>query len=383
MNGLGSIFRTVLESLRFGADDPRLAIISFALVAAFVGLLVVIGFLIQAMWRDRGDRRSSGLPVRDARGTIIGTVVVVVAVGLLVGLADRYLTRPEVCGSCHPAQYDSAFGSTHESVRCVSCHRQPGALGFVLGQIDYVRWAYVEVSQRGPKASDPLPPQAAIANRSCVNCHRAVVSEMVYDDVIRVRHEDFLERPCTECHNAVGHGDSVGIPAQVAMNVCLNCHDARQLSAECALCHEGDVARAAQRSSPRAGPIKVAAPTGTNCRGCHEADTCDECHGTEMPHQPGWMPGHARPAFEQPNMCWRCHPSGELRNAGPPPYAMCNQCHRFPGPHGPTSEWVVRHGAAAAKAPGVFGRTRCSLCHTNERFCDLCHEGRREKVDYE
>lgn len=382
MNAVRDLVRTIFESVRFGADDPRLAIIAFAAIAAFVGLVVVLAFIVSAAWRSRGERRPSGLPVRDARTTIITATAVVLSVGLVLGLGAQYLARPDVCARCHPDQRSSALGSSHAGVGCVGCHRQPGVLGFLQGQIDYSRWLLVAASERGTRSAESRVLQAPVANRSCMRCHGAIASEVLAGDVLRVRHEDFLVRPCVECHNTAGHGDAVRIPARAAMNVCLSCHDARQVSAECGLCHVGDVARAAQRSSPRAAPIKVAAPTGTDCRGCHDTEACNECHGTEMPHPPDWMPGHARPAFEDPEMCWRCHPGGDLRTAGPHPYAMCNRCHRFPGPHGPTQEWVARHGAAAAKAPGVFGRTRCSLCHTNERFCDLCHEGRREEVDY-
>ncbi len=383
MNELRDVMRAIVESVRFGVDDPRLALIAFAVLAALVGVVVVLVLVGQASWRARGERRARGLPVTDARTTIVTAAVVLVSLGLAFGLGARYLARPDVCARCHQTQHVSAVESSHAGVGCVSCHRQPGVLGFVQGQIDYSRWLLVTLRERDDRPVGGRGLQASVANRSCMRCHGAVASEVMVDNVLRVRHEDFLVRPCVECHNTVGHGETVRIPAGAAMNVCLTCHDARQVSAECGLCHVGDVAAAAQRSSPRAAPIRVATPTGTDCRGCHDTTSCNECHGTEMPHPPGWMPGHARPAFEQPDMCWRCHPGGDARTGGPHPYAMCNRCHRFPGPHGPTAEWVASHGAAAAKAPGVWGRTRCSLCHTNERFCDLCHEGRRERMDYQ
>jgi hypothetical protein len=383
MNGLRGVFRIALENLRFGADDPRLALLSFAAIAAVIALIVVIVLLAQAVWKGRADRGPAGLPLGDSRGVIVTVVVVGSAVALAFGLGAAYLSRPDVCARCHQVQAEGAAGSTHAGVGCVSCHREPGPLGFVLGQIDYARWLVTAAQSGGVAASSLLTLQSAVANRACIRCHEAGIEGVIADDVIRVRHEDFLNRRCVECHGAVGHGDSVSTPASATMNTCLSCHDGRQVSSECSLCHMGDVALAAQRSSPRAGPIKVAAPTGTDCRGCHDVEGCNDCHGTEMPHPPDWMPGHARPAFEDPDVCWRCHPGGDSRTGGPHPYVMCNECHRFPGPHGSTQQWVASHGAAAAKAPGVFGRTRCSLCHTNERFCDLCHEGRREKVDYE
>jgi len=383
MSAARELGRTVFESLRFGGADPRLTLISYALVAALIALAALVVLFGHAAWRSMRERGPAGLPVRDARARAGFVAAIVVSLALLLGLGSHYLSRPAVCARCHASWSQSTVGSSHEGVSCVSCHRDPGVLGFVAGHVDYARWLTATLRAGGFEESDERRYHVRLSNRSCVRCHADVTSDVVEDDAIRVRHEDFLERPCIDCHNVVGHGDRVRIPARATMNICLTCHDARQVSAECGMCHVGDVARAARRTSPRAAPIKVAAPTGTDCRGCHDTASCNECHGTEMPHPPDWMPGHARPAFEWPDICWRCHASGELRSAGPPPYSMCNRCHRFPGPHGPTEQWVARHGAAAAKEPGVFGRTRCRLCHTNERFCDLCHDGRSERVDYE
>lgn len=381
MNGTRTLWSGVIETLTRGSDDPRIVAISFAAAAVVLAVLVATALLI-ASWTRATRRKGPGLPGLARRRSAYLGPVVVVSVALLLAISASYLGRSDTCMLCHEPAGVSHRAASHASVACVGCHREPGITGFIVGQADMAR-RIAATAAAGWRPPEPGQGSATLASRSCLlRCHGEVRSGTSSDGVIVVRHADLLDRPCAECHNTVGHGDQVRLATRPDMRICLSCHDGRQVSAQCATCHVGDVAYAARRATPRTPAIKVAAPTGTNCRGCHETDTCNECHGVEMPHPPDWMPGHARPAFEQPNVCWRCHAGPEYHDTGPHPYAMCNQCHRFPGPHGSSADWRRRHGAAAAKAPDIIGRTRCGLCHTNPRFCDLCHEGRQERVDY-
>jgi hypothetical protein len=378
MSQLSAIWRSLSETLVRGSGDTRVLILSFAIAAIAVSLLLIVVLVVIGSVRRSADG-GAGLPDSHRRRRWELVLAPALSVLLLLALGTEYLGRSEMCARCHAEAHTSSETATHASVACIECHRQPGALGFVAGQVDYVRC--VVGAMGGSSQQDQLR-NVNVASRSCLRCHSAMESGVFTDGVINVRHVDFLQRPCTDCHNTVGHGEFVAIPRRPDMRVCLTCHDARQVSAECSMCHVGDVAYAARRAEPRPSAIKVAAPVGTNCRGCHDTTACNDCHGVEMPHPPDWMPGHARPAFVQPEVCWRCHAGPTQRDSGPHPYALCNRCHRFPGPHGSSASWRAKHGAAANKAPGIIGRTRCSLCHTNERFCDVCHEGRRERVDY-
>ena len=380
MNGVGTPWGTIVETVTRGSDDPRIVAITFAVLAVALGLVVTVVLLVSSLNRS-SKVRGPGLPGTAGRGNRFLVPAIMASVLVLVAVSSTYAGRSQTCAHCHEDTPATRTGTPHETLACIRCHREPGVFGFVVGHADVARWVAVtaaggwQVPERGQRAS--------ISSRACLRCHDGIRSGIVTDGVIRVRHASFPERPCTDCHNTIAHGAHVPMPVRPDMRICLTCHDARQVAADCTTCHIGDVALAARRATPRTPAIKTAARTGTDCRGCHETDSCNEqCHGVEMPHPPDWMPGHARPAFQRPSVCWRCHAGPELREAGAHPYAMCNRCHRFPGPHGDTAQWVRRHGAAAAKEPGIVGRTRCGLCHTNPRFCDVCHEGRQERVDY-
>ncbi|MDZ4064290.1 MAG: hypothetical protein U1E22_06420, partial [Coriobacteriia bacterium] len=101
----------------------------------------------------------------------------------------------------------------------------------------------------------------------------------------------------------------------------------------------------------------------TDCRGCHSIETCNDCHGLEMPHPREFAAtgAHAKQAgFEGQRLCVKCHDVEKF----------CNRCHQFGEAHGGAA-WRVEHGPQTA----AFGREVCEPCHHRSKdFCALCHE---------
>lgn len=375
MSDISSLVRGMIQAVRFGADDSRAVVLAFAVAAVIVALLAVAFTLISSLVSRGTSSERTGLP-RHARGT--GAVFLVAAASaVLFGVAvSHYSASSSVCVRCHEATTSVRANPAHEGVECVRCHVSPGVTGWVVGQVDYVRWLTAAVQRLEPFAEGD---EAFVSSRACLRCHDEIAEGVTTVGAVRVRHVDFLEQSCVGCHSDSGHRAVAA--GKSAMRACIGCHDGRAVAADCSMCHVGDIA-SVTAGEGRSRVTKVSAPMGTDCRGCHDVDACTECHGLEMPHPPGWMPGHAAPGLTEKRVCWRCHPGPDSPGHELNPYAMCNQCHRFPGPHGDPAAWVRDHGAAAEKRPGSTERRKCGLCHRREAFCDLCHEGRRERVDY-
>lgn len=370
--------RGISQTLRFSSDDYRLTAIAFAVVLAVVAIALLVVMVVRSGWVGHGARRS-GLPEKLGRDGELGIVVVALVLALLYSLSAAHVSRSAVCATCHDRQLATSVGSTHSQVGCVGCHRSPGVLGFVLWNTDYVRWF---LKSRNPRATIPVA-SSVPSTESCVNCHRSVVATVVVAQGMRVRHAELLHLSCTACHLGVGHDANNRAGGGSVMTVCISCHRSRRVKTDCDTCHIGDIASAGGLRTVDRAVTKVSTSFGTDCRGCHDTKRCRTCHGLEMPHPPGWVPSHARAGLVNKDVCWRCHPGPQSRLGIKYAYGMCNGCHRFPGPHGSPDQWIRNHGAAAMKRRSpARSVTRCGLCHRDERFCDLCHDGLREKVDY-
>jgi hypothetical protein len=256
--------------------------------------------------------------------------------------------------------YASWKTSTHAGTDCISCHQKPGLFGFVSYKLDRIDDVRIYLSRKGSE-----PTRVDVDSEACLTCHKDEVSKTFVSRSIRVRHRDFLDagQRCTLCHNTAGHGREVTNPKYPSMSLCTQCHNEKQVSADCRICHSKDVGTVITRGEERALYPTVEIGPPTTCRGCHSVESCNQCHGLELPHPVEWMDQalHAREAaFEKKELCLKCHS-----------LFTCNRCHKFPG-HDPTT-WKKDHAAATDD-------TGCRGCHMaprpTESFCGLCHPGR-------
>lgn len=377
--------------LRTPQADPGTTILVLSIFLVGLLLLVVLGLAVLPLLRGRrvGEEELKEEPLeaplppvespqvppglRRLDWTRIG--ILIAAIIVVLGTASYYISTPSFCANCHVVkkEYKSWTKSSHREVGCLACHQEPGVSGYLVQKASYLREALLFATNNYTE-----PTKSQVSNRTCNRCHWEVGRGTVVRYGIRVRHQDFLEKgyKCAGCHNTIAHGDNVPVQKFPTMDKCVICHDGKEVSADCNLCHAQTVKEARE---PRRELVKVAAEIPWHCRGCHAPQVekkCIDCHGLEMPHSPEFIRGkHARSAFTERSVCLRCH----IKET-----AFCNKCHVYPSPHGPEREWARLHGPAAKKTTLIevqledSGFIDCYLCHTRPNMCDACHVGQRE-----
>ena len=212
---------------------------------------------------------------------------------------------------------------------------------------------------------------ASEAFLNCTDCHNdldKVFKEGGAPD-LKYTHEMHFGKgvsECAVCHPANTHEpDKINKPT---MSRCFICHG---LGAEaiapgsCETCHppgmrqepdshlQGDWV--SMRHSEQAPEDQF------ECLTCHEQQTCDSCHGTEMPHPDEFKEElHPLVYFEDPQLCENCHAQPVDRRD------LCDTCHH---PQGPKDEgWVAFHPTAVKD----LGAGTCFQCHSDQT-CRTCH----------
>lgn len=385
-------------NLRQALNDPQadvdltITVVSIAVIALVLFLLSL--FTIYSLLSKKQRKRQQFLAdleyfsektetQKKKRTFRLAYVIILSAILLVAFISAPGILGNRLCTACHTHKKEIAShkGSTHKNISCLRCHQKPGISGFFSDSLDMLRMALVFVS------SEPEEPiEGRVDNAACLRCHKQVSAKTVVSKNLKVRHKDFMDTKCENCHESVGHKKER--IATTRMALCLPCHASKRVSTECSFCHKREAAyKKASDFTARLvkNPDRLVPPCGI----CHEGETeqsCMDCHGgIEMPHPPGWEEGgHARDAFVRKESCLRCHTIGKTRmafhqyplEAG----AFCNRCHDFPAPH--HANFIRTHGTEART--GITRLTfDCSKCHAGatysctvchrENFCKLCH----------
>lgn len=365
-------FITAIRSAVGGGDVVRNVIMA----AVFIILIGLLGASIVYMAqlsspKGRLDALLKESAERDRRPPWLVRLLGVLLVILAFSAATAYTNQPSGCVQCHRgAPAKQLAQSVHKGIACIACHGQQGMTGLARQWVTYGRWVTVYAASRQP----PKQKGRGVDERACLGCHGQVLRETMVANGIRVRHSDFLQgRWCKECHNSVAHAELVLEPSRPSMSKCLPCHDGKRASLACETCHVKDaMLRTLAEDEGFGGGDMSRAEQRASCYRCHNETPCITCHGVRMPHPEDWMSKtrHARPAFKNKEVCWRCHFDKEPFVPQP---KDCQPCHRagraleFHGGKG----WVAEHGPqATGRKTGVFAD--CFTCH-GDTLCDLCH----------
>lgn len=261
------------------------------------------------------------------------------------------------CVRCHS---DSEFASAtqrapHSGTACVACHVPSGvvdraAFGF--------RQAFHMVI---PILNGDGREWSAVPDARCRSCHKDVDSKVVAARGLRIDHANCAAgSECADCHATTAHGSATAWPRAFDMETCLGCHVAKEASADCSLCHEGRLPADrittgvfAITHGERWRETHGMGDAGT-CTACHSAANCATCHGSGLPHEPGFVKVHAGFATGKDQRCTSCHER-----------VFCDSCHGTPMPH--TRAFTRDHAAATRKDEAL-----CSRCHAQED-CVTCH----------
>ena len=120
----------------------------------------------------------------------------VLAIVVVATLAGGFLVRGSVaCEACHTMRpyVEAAEESAHASIECAQCHASPGVLGIPVDGLRAIAWI-----------GGGTPASSRVDNSACLRCHGAVREGVLESRGIAVRHSDFLEVPCVDCHAGTG-----------------------------------------------------------------------------------------------------------------------------------------------------------------------------------
>lgn len=290
----------------------------------------------------------------------IAAAVLLLAIGWVVlSAASGYAYRTVACRSCHwMREYaKQAVKSPHTGVECIRCHSYPGAGGIVADGVSMQRMVLGVVTGARPLTASP-------DDAACISCHEGIATQTVTGASVRVRHSDFIEAPCLQCHGGTGHMVEGRVYAAPEMESCVGCH---QVAADhltgCSVCHTPDSERASEyaKTSWRTthGPgWKKTHGSGdlATCVSCHRPEVCSDCHGVVVPHGEEWPTEHGRNLSSTTRaQCEVCHDP-----------QWCDECHGIEMPHAKT--FLKVHGTRSKQ----MGESACTTCHP-KAACDECH----------
>ncbi|HET6498086.1 MAG TPA: NapC/NirT family cytochrome c [Coriobacteriia bacterium] len=316
---------------------------------------------------------------RRSRRERLGLALVIVAgVVVLFTFAGFASSSPALCGSCHEMapSHESWSRSAHTSVNCVGCHETPRAwYGLPLRAAErarlYARDTWRHLSGRLGEPADPsaIGRTSPMPDEVCLQCHTAD-RRATSGFRILIDHVEHAERTgsCVACHVYTAHPDAeLGRPLSLMMR-CYDCHGTAehpQASAECGVCHppDFDLRPPTHLAEPWARDHGFAALRNRDvCALCHVQESCDGCHGVEMPHPEEWERGprgHGEAVAAGRGVCYRCHTEEP---------DSCAACHHE-GYDPALGTWLEQHYGEARRT----GAAACLDCH-EPLFCARCHD---------
>lgn len=387
-----SLWPTIMEVVRNPSSNRPAAILLATIAVTFVLLLVVAVIRLLSSTRvdededyeyvlvdeegneiaaARSTAQEAGPDSRPVRVSHLGhhqrVLLSLVSLLLLLLAAGAASQSRGACLTCHQGiQHTAAVaGDAHRSVRCTDCHESGNALISltiaVPARMTHVLSGIVGKESRG--GFGPVPGSA------CRNCHESVATTVIEDSgrALRVSHKEPLEAGarCMHCHRLNDEGK---VGRQTAgMNACLRCHNDAVASADCSVCHIGDVGLAAVSTVPHSPREIIAQP---DCYACHESTSCDACHGVRLPHAPDYRLSHMMDAardlwFNDGRKCYACHT------------AQRNSCYQL-GCHMNELDFHRTEDQAFPLSHGNDPEWECGGCHVYAASlddpCSMCHE---------
>ena len=236
--------------------------------------------------------------------------------------------NPDLCWQCH-RQWD---GKDLGLRFCQGCHQTRLPESHL--RPDWLK-THVVLARDEQGLPQKGEPHWLRRNRVCMACHTDAVSTPL---------------SCNGCHEKLWHRDERGkLDEWVAVTHGIKWHQWRQT---CARCHT------------------------------QQAQECDACHGTAMPHPPNWLrrtrhrvgvadDAHEREGSANPHLCLQCHAlrvdplgDGRAKRVG------CDECHWRRRP-----EWRQLFGARPEDHTPDWRQRHATLARGQEGRCQLCHHG--------
>ncbi len=329
-------------------------------------------------------------------------LIILISTGIVISQKVLDITEnPAFCGkNCHIMKpyYDSWRTSSHNDVRCVECHYEPGTIGHLKGKINGLMQFYrYETTE---EYSGRM--YARVLDKNCLVCHekRILSSDIGYLGVNFSHRNHLLQSrrgiglTCTSCHSMLVIG--MGEHRTVTDPSCSQCHqgivqkDIGHIvvtEATCITCHFRDVPNnTAISGCPSChGPPKETPRNYTNfnhishlnrgfeCLSCHAnistgandivpKNKCFECHNIRerVERYEDFSFVHKTHVTNNKIACYECH--SNVKHTPAIKENLCATCHASEHP----ADWLLTH-----KKEVLIGKI-CSDCH-KPKFCADCH----------
>lgn len=334
--------------------------------------------------------------------------LVIILIVMLIGMTivtQKILDiteNPAFCGkNCHLMRpyYDSWRTSSHNDVKCVECHYEPGLIGHIKGKLNGLMQFY-SYETTVEEYSGNL--YAKVMDNNCLLCHeeRIFSSNVNYIGVNFSHRNHLLQQKrgitvtCTSCHSMIVIGmrehQSVTDPS------CGQCHPnivqgekghIVVTTSTCFTCHFRDVVGNTSISGCPSchGPPKQTHKNytnfnhtthinkGYNCLTCHTnlstgandivpKDKCFSCHNIKerVDKYGDFNFVHKNHVTNNKIACYQCH--GSVKHEPKLKENLCTACHSHEHP----KDWLTTH-----KKEVLIGKV-CSDCH-QPKFCSDCH----------
>jgi len=141
------------------------------------------------------------------------TLVALIILGAGAAAGMHFTSKPEFCASCHQIQPQVVAwrNGPHNTVDCLSCHAEPGTVGYVERKLGGLKEVYLQVTNQIPAKIEAKPHLA-----SCIACHTGGNSK--YPNAKNLKLDSGPNAPklshatilkdnynCLGCHKDVGH----------------------------------------------------------------------------------------------------------------------------------------------------------------------------------
>jgi hypothetical protein len=164
---------------------------------------------------------------------------------------------------------------------------------------------------------------------------------------------------CNECHAAAAKAEKVPSKALPPMDMCVTCHDNRQVVNECVTCHVHVELIIPEDHGPDfiVDHVELARQNEQSCRSCHTQTYCQECHdGAALGLS---VQGEGREPMNRIGPMASAHDGRDI--------LILQRTHDL--------NYRYTHGTdARTKA------SDCAICHQTESFCVACH---RPETDFQ
>lgn len=350
---------------------------------------------------------------------IISTIIILVGITTTAKIIE-ITENPAFCGkNCHIMKpyFDSWKTSSHNDVRCVECHYEPGFVGHVKGKINGLMQFY-KYQTSDEDYSGKL--YARVLDKNCLVCHETrIFSSNIYYLNTNFSHKNHLLLPkrnidltCTSCHSMLVIG--MKEHQRVTDPSCGQCHSSLVKMGEdtghivvttstCITCHfrtenKNSSHKKNNSNVPISGCPSCHGPPketysgftsfnhtihtikGVECLTCHvnisigaddivSQSKCNSCHNirerVEKYNDIDFV--HKNHVTNNKIACYNCH--SNVKHNPTVKENTCSKCHNKDHP----KDWLMTH-----KKEVLIGKN-CRTCHLPQ-FCSDCH-GKGSKIE--